>query len=207
MTPEVGTVVFAVARGLRGTRIGFGLVSGVDRVFRGPRGRRITGGLEHSAPLAKGSSGGPVVDRSGRLVGINTHRLGDGFYLAQPTDEALRGVVSRMDSGEFIERPTLGIAVAPPEVASRLRASVGLPDVTGVLVRNVEDGGPADRAGVRTGDLIVGAGESTVSSVDELFEVLDAHRTDAGLTLRLVRGADDTEVTVSFGDADPDTDA
>ena len=195
---DVGTVVFAVARGSRGTRVGFGLVSGVDRTFRGPRGRTISGGLEHSAPLAKGSSGGPLVDRSGRLVGVNTHRIGEGFYLAQPTDETLRSKVDRMAGGEFIERPTLGIAVAPPEVANRLRTSVGLPDATGVLVRHVEADGPADRAGVRTGDLIVGAGDASIGSVDALFEVLDRHDASLPLVLHLVRGADDAEVSVSF---------
>jgi serine protease Do len=207
VTPSVGTIVFAVSGGSRGTRIGFGLVSGVDRTFRGPRGRKISGGLEHSAPLARGSSGGPVVDREGRLLGINTHRLGEGFYLAQPTDDTLRTRIDRMDRGEFIERPTLGIAVAPPEVANRLRASVGLPDAAGVLVRQVSEGSPAERAGVRTGDLIVGAGDRSVRSVDELFEVLDDHDPAAELVLHLVRGADDAEVSVSFGtdDASADT--
>ena len=62
---------------------------GVERSFRGPRGRRITGSIEHVAPLLPGSSGGPIVNAEGRLLGLNTHRLGEGFYLAIPADETL----------------------------------------------------------------------------------------------------------------------
>ena len=63
---EIGTPVFALANpGGRGLRVTFGFVSGIERTFRGPRGRRITGSLEHTAPLLPGSSGGPVLDRRG----------------------------------------------------------------------------------------------------------------------------------------------
>ena len=194
--PSVGDVVFAVARGLRGTRLGFGLVSGTGRSFRGPRGRRITSGVEHSAPLARGSSGGPLVDRSGRLVAVNTHRLGDGFYVAQPADDSLRSKVDRMGAGERIERPTLGIAVAPPEVGARLRAAVGLPERAGLLVRDVEDDGPAHRAGVRPGDLVVTAAGHDLDSVDDLFDALDDQEPGASFELVLVRGADELTVAV-----------
>ena len=65
----IGAPVFALANpGGRGLRVTFGFVSGVDRTFRGPRGRRITGSLEHTAPLPPGSSGGPVIDGSGQLL-------------------------------------------------------------------------------------------------------------------------------------------
>ena len=66
-----------------------GLVSAVNRAFRGPRGRRVTGTIEHTAPLVKGSSGGPVLDLDGGLIGLNTNRLGEGFYAAIPADADL----------------------------------------------------------------------------------------------------------------------
>ena len=89
--------MFALANpGGRGLRVTFGFVSGVERTFRGPRGRRITGSLEHTAPLLPGSSGGPVLTAAGQLLGINTNRLGEGFYLAIPADEALRGRVDAL---------------------------------------------------------------------------------------------------------------
>ena len=61
-------------------------MSGIGRSFRGPRGRRVTGALEHTAPLLPGSSGGPVVNPEGQLLGINTNRLGEGFYQAIGAD-------------------------------------------------------------------------------------------------------------------------
>src|SRR5260221_1495250 len=145
---SVGTPVFALANpGGRGLRVTFGFVSGIDRTFRGPRGRRITGSVEHTAPLLPGSSGGPVVDAAGRLVGINTNRLGEGFYLAIPADEALRGRIDALGRGESTTTPRLGIAVAPRHVARRMRRAVGLPETEGLLIRDVTVANPAWPAG------------------------------------------------------------
>ena len=122
---SVGMPVFALANpGGRGLRVTFGTVSGIDRSFRGPRGLRITGSLEHTAPLLPGSSGGPVVDAAGQLLGINTNRLGEGFYLAIPADEALRGRVDALGRGESVRPPQLGITITPghgPSPAGRTR--------------------------------------------------------------------------------------
>jgi serine protease Do len=194
--PVVGQAVFAAGRGRHGLRVTFGLVSGVDRVFRGPRGRRITDSVEHTAPLARGSSGGPIADAEGRLLGINTHRLGDGFYLAIPAGATLRERVDRLAAGESPTRRRLGISVAPAFVARRLRRAVGLPERDGLLVRGVEDGSPAAAAGVATGDLVVSANGTDVRTADDLWAVLD----DAGdaVELGIVRGTDELTVRVSF---------
>src|SRR5580693_2555846 len=163
---EIGTPVFALANpGGRGLRVTFGFVSGVERSFRGPRGRRITGSLEHTAPLLPGSSGGPVVNAAGQLLGINTNRLGEGFYLAIPADEALRGQVDTLARGESVEPPQLGIAIAPGHVARRLRRAVGLPEADGLLIREVGENSPAARAGLARGDLIVAVGGQPVRGV------------------------------------------
>jgi S1-C subfamily serine protease len=69
----------------------FGFVSGVERTFRGPRGRRITGSVEHTAPLLPGSSGGPVLDAGGRLLAINTHRLETGSRKRRDSRRATGG--------------------------------------------------------------------------------------------------------------------
>ena len=123
--PAIGMSVFALANpGGRGLRVTFGFVSGIDRTFRGPRGLRITGSLEHTAPLLPGSSGGPVLDAAGQLLGINTNRLGEGFYLAIPADEALRRRVDALARGESVTPPQLGITITPGHVARRLRRAV-----------------------------------------------------------------------------------
>ena len=196
---SVGTPVFALANpGGRGLRVTFGFVSGIDRAFRGPRGRRITGSVEHTAPLLPGSSGGPVVNAAGRLVGINTNRLGEGFYLAIPADEALRGRIDALGRGESTTPPRLGIAIAPGHVARRLRRAVGLPETEGLLIREVTEGSPAGRAGLAQGDLIVAAAGQPVRTADDLFDALPA--TGGTVELSIVRGADERAVHVVLGE-------
>jgi serine protease Do len=195
--PGLGAPVFALANpGGRGLRVTVGYVSGVDRSFRGPRGRRITGSLEHTAPLLPGSSGGPIVDGDGRLLGVNTNRLGEGFYLAIPADQHLRDRAEALGRGDSRGRPRLGVAVAPAHVARRLRRAVGLPETEGLLVRGVEEGSPAAAAGVTGGDLIAAAGGRQVATVDDLFGVLDT--AEGELELSLVRGTEERTVRVTL---------
>ncbi|MFL6207162.1 MAG: S1C family serine protease [Acidimicrobiales bacterium] len=205
---EPGDVVFAVGRtGDGGPRLTHGMVSGAERSFRGPRGRRITGSLEHTAPLARGSSGSPVVDADGRLLAINTARLAEGFYLAIPADDDLRNRVDALLRGESVHRLVLGVGLAPADVARQLRASVGLADREGLLVRSVAPDSPADRAGVRSGDLITQADGTGVTTVDDLHTALDAARGARSLRLHVVRGAEELDLTVQFDDpADPSGD-
>lgn len=197
---EIGSPVFALANpGGRGLRVTVGLVSGTERSFRGPRGRRISGSLEHTAPLLPGSSGGPIVDEDGTLLGLNTNRLGEGFYLAIPADPALRERVDALGRGETPERPRLGVAIAPPLVARRLRRAVGLPEAEGLLVRGVEEDGPAAHAGINEGDLITSAAGKPLRDADELYAVLDALTPGATLKLTVLHGTEERQVTVAFG--------
>ena len=196
--PGVGTPVFALSNpGGRGLRVTFGFVSGIERTFRGPRGRRITGSLEHTAPLLPGSSGGPVLDAGGRLLGINTNRLGEGFYLAIPADEALRGRADALGRGESAVSPRLGVTIAPGHVARRLRRAVGLPDTEGVLIRDVAEDSPAARAGLAQGDLIVAAAGRPVSTADDLFDALQAAQ-GGTIELTIIRGTDERAIQVTF---------
>jgi serine protease Do len=177
-----------------GARVTVGFVSAVERAFRGPGGRRISGSVEHTAPLAPGSSGGPIVDANGRLLGIDTNRLGEGFYLAVPADAALRERVAALGRGEAPTRQRLGIAVAPPMVARRLRRSVGLSERDGLLVRGVEDGSLAARAGIAEGDLVVSAAGKAIADVDDLHEVLGSASLPIELTI--LRGEEERTVSV-----------
>jgi serine protease Do len=191
----IGTPVFgAAASHGGGSRVTFGLVSSVARAFRGPGGRRIDGSVEHTAPLAPGSSGGALVDSDGKLVGLNTNRIGEGFYLALPADAALRERVDALAKGESPKRARLGVAIAPSHVARRLRRSVGLPERDGVLVRGVEEGSPAEAAGIDAGDLIVEAAGKAIADGDDLFAALAT--VSGAYEVKLVRGAEERSVTV-----------
>jgi S1-C subfamily serine protease len=197
--PAIGRAVLALGNpGGRGLRVTPGFVSATARSFRGPRGRRIAGAVEHTAPLPRGSSGGPLLDTSGRLLGINAVRVDGGLILAIPADESLRERVQALGRGEAPRRVRLGVAIAPPRVARRLRRAVGLPELDGVLIRAVEDDSAAARAGLERGDLIVAAGEHQIDRIDVLYEALDAARSDGRLDLLIVRGTDERNVSVTF---------
>jgi len=200
-TPGIGAPVFALSNpGGRGLRVTFGFVTGVERSFRGPRGRRITGSIEHVAPLLPGSSGGPIVNAEGRLLGLNTHRLGEGFYLSIPADATLRARVDALAQGVSKGRVRLGVGVAPSHVARGLRRAVGLPDAEGLLVRLVEDDSPASRAGLATGDLIVKAAGQPVRGMDDLFQALEA-AADGVIEVVVLRGAEERTIEVQLGAA------
>src|SRR4029079_16997364 len=109
--PGIGTPVVALANpGGRGLRATLGFVSSGGRSFRGPRGRRIRGAIEHPAPLPRGSSGGPLVDPDGNLLGVNSIRLDGGLILAVP-------------AGASVKERILGLARGEADAPARLRAA------------------------------------------------------------------------------------
>jgi serine protease Do len=194
----LGSPVLAMALNGGGPRITFGSVSSVAQRFSGPRGRPISGGLEHTAPLAPGSSGGPLLDFHGRLAGLNTNRLGGGFYVALPADETLRQTVAALQRGETLDRPRLGVAIAPERAGRRLRRAVGLPERDGLLVRAVDEDGPAARAGIEEGDLLVEADGQALRSADDLYALLGRLDPAAPLKLVVVRGTEERGVEIRF---------
>jgi serine protease Do len=199
--PAIGTPVIALANpGGRGLRATLGFVSSEGRSFRGPRGRRVRDAVEHTAALPRGSSGGPLVNAGGNLLGLNSIRLDGGLILAVPATSAVKERTLQLARGEAASPHRLGVAVAPPRVARRLRRAVGLPERDGLLVRAVEDDSPAARAGVERGDLIVAAGDGEIDGVDALYTALDAVPAAGGdLALTIVRGTEERDVEVTFG--------
>ena len=197
--PGTGTAVLALANpGGRGLRTTLGFVTSEGRSFRGPRGRRIAGAIEHTAPLPRGSSGGPLVDVEGRLLGLNALRLDGGLILAVPATAAVKERVERLARGEAPASPRLGVAIAPARAARRMRRAVGLPEHPGLLVRAVEDGSPASAAGIETGDLLVAGNGTELGSVDVLYELLDSAADGGSLELTVVRGTEERIVKVEF---------
>ena len=193
---ELGTSVFALARlGDGALRVTTGAVSALGRSFRGPRGRRIAGSVEHTAAVARGSAGGPLVDASGRLVGLSSVRLDGGLVLALTADADLQARAEELGRGEAPVRRTLGVGVVSSRTARRMRRAVGLPERDGLLVREVQADGPAAAAGVEAGDLIVAVAGSPVTSIDDLHAALDGAG-DSGIALALVRGEAEREVVV-----------
>jgi serine protease Do len=196
--PPIGSPVFALgAPAGRGLHVTAGAVASAPQSLRGPRGRMREGLIEHTAPLPRGSGGGPLLDAQGRLLGLNAVRLAYGLILALPAAD-VRARLDDLEQGQARAPRRLGVAVVPPRAARRLRSAVGLPEREGVLVRAVQDGSPAARAGVERGDLIVSLNDREVDSLDALFAVLDAAPLDQAVGLGVVRGTEQRELTVSL---------
>jgi S1-C subfamily serine protease len=197
---DVGAPVLSVAYlGRGGVHVTSGLVSATGQSFRGPRGRRVEDAFEHTAPLRPGSSGSPVLDVGGRVVGLNTSRVSGGLYLAVTADDRLRAAADALARGDSPQRPQLGVSIAPRRWAAGIREAAGLPPREGLLIRDADPHGPAGRAGIGPGDLIVAASGRRTTRVDDLHAALDALGDGDALTLELVRGVEERSVDVRFG--------
>lgn len=188
-SPPIGTTVVALAnpwgRGLSAT-LGFVASSRT----------RPAVGIAHTALCPRGASGGPLVAPDGALLGFNVTRLDGGFVLATATDTETRERIEQLVAGERRSDRTLGVAIAPPRVAKRLRRSVGLDEREGLLVRGVEADSAAFSAGIRHGDLIVAVGDSPIASVDDLLAQLENGSDE--LVVTVVRGVEEHTLTASL---------
>jgi S1-C subfamily serine protease len=193
--PEIGDAVFALGNPGSGLRATEGRVSAAPLTVRGRHGRRVEGVIEHTAPLPRGAGGGPLVDATGAVLGVNALRADPGFLLALPA-AVVRPAVDRLLEGRA-GSGYLGVALAPPRASRRMRAAVGLPASEGLLVRRVEPGAPAERAGVLAGDLLVGLEQTDVKDLDDVFRALDA--AEGPLSIKLLRGSERIELTVELG--------
>lgn len=194
---QIGAPVIALANPSGGgRRLSVGFISSLDHAFRGPRGREMGQLIEHTAALMPGSSGGPIVDAEGRVLGINTIRMGGGFYGAIAADKTFQERIERIGRGEVRSQRRIGIGIAPAFVARRLRRAVGLPARDGLLVRDVEDGSPAATAGIQEGDLVVDVGGRPVRDVNDMFEAIES-AADGSVSLTLVRGIEERTVEVT----------
>jgi serine protease Do len=129
---------------------------------------------------------------------VNTVRVEGGLILAAPADADLADRGERLGRGEAPSTRQLGVAVAPPRAARRMRRAVGLPERDGLLVRQVEEDGAAARAGLAAGDLIVAAAGRPVDGPESVHTALDALADGEELVLGVVRGTEEREVRVAF---------
>lgn len=174
---QVGQLVVAIGNpmGLAGS-VTTGVVSGLGRSLparSGAHTRMIEDVIQTDAALNPGNSGGALVDTSARLVGVNTAVAGVGLGLAVPINVTTRQILRALLEDGYVRRSVLGVAVAPaplpPVLSERLGRNQGLRLV------QVEAGGPADRAGLRAGDLVVTIGGQPVDDAQTLQRRLFGH--------------------------------
>jgi serine protease Do len=192
--PRLGGPVFALSDPGSGLRLTAGNISAASLTVRSRHGRALDL-IEHTAPLPRGSGGGPLVDPDGTVVGVNALRGAAGFLLALPA-RAVQAAVERIVEGR--EPTRLGVALASPSASRRMRRAVALPDHDGLLVQAVEDGSAADRAGVARGDLLVNLGGTPLATIDDLLSALDANSSAPAVELGVLRATEQVQLSVDL---------
>ena len=183
----VGQLVVAVGSplGLAGS-VTAGVVSALGRSMPAGQQRIIEDVIQTDAALNPGNSGGALADSRARVVGINTAVAGVGLGLAVPINDTTRRIVSALMHDGRVRRAYLGIAVAPAPVAPVWRSRLGGRS-TGLRVASVVAGGPADRAGLRTGDLLLTADGHEVATAQDLQRLMFAEAIGRRLGITVMR--------------------
>jgi S1-C subfamily serine protease len=195
---RVGQLVVAI-----GNPLGFqstvtaGVVSALGRSFRSVGGRLIDDVIQTDAALNPGNSGGPLVDARGRVVGVNTAVI----LPAQGICFAVGINTAKVVSGQLIQhgkirRGRIGVAGQNIPLLRLAQRAHGLDAKSGVLVTGVEPDSPAARAGVASGDIIVGFDGQGVSGIDDLHRLLVTERIGAHTTIAVLRNADRLELPI-----------
>lgn len=174
-----------------------GVVSALGRSLRSRSGRLIEQVIQTDAALNPGNSGGPLVASDGRVVGVNTAIIagGQGLSFAVPINTAMLVVPALLRDGR-VRRGYLGIAGQTVPLLRRVTRFHRLTQDTAVLVTSVESGAPADRAGLRDGDLVVSLDDTIIASLDDLHRALTDERIGSRAQMGILRGTERLQLLV-----------
>lgn len=196
---RVGQLVIAMGNplGFRST-VSTGVVSATGRAMRGVGGRLIENIIQHTAPLNPGNSGGPLVDTRGRVVGVNTAiiAMAQGLGFSVPSTTAHWVVGELLAHGE-VRRRWLGIAGTTVGLPRMLVRELDLLADEAIEVLNVDPNGPASRAGLQVGDVIVAAAGRVTMTVDDLTRIVSIAPAGEPLELSIVRHERLRELTIA----------
>jgi len=196
---RVGSLVLAVGRPGRDVSASFGIVSAVGEGWRTWQGARIDKVLRLDVAVYDGFSGGPVVDASGAVAGINNSALARGTPLALPGSAVDRVLDELLEKGH-VRRPFIGIAVQPVALSAAIVKQHGLSNDDGLLIVSIADNSPAEKAGMLLGDVLLEANGKTLTGPDELLDALAAAGTGGAVTLRFLRGGAVKTASITPGD-------
>jgi S1-C subfamily serine protease len=195
-----GHLVLAVGRpGPSGPMASLGVVSLVGGSWRTPEGGSIEGFIRSDAAMLPGFSGGPLVDVSGSILGLNSSTLGRQGGLTLPVTTIDR-VVDAIQKHGKVRRGFLGISAQAVAVNQRLAEELGLSQNRGLVVVGLEPDGPGEKQGLLIGDVIVEVGGTPVASVEELQDRLSGDVVGTEIEVRLVRGGALTNKSIVVGE-------
>ncbi len=194
-TVRAGQIAIAI-----GNPLGFeqtvtaGVVSAIGRSLRATTGRLIDDVIQTDAALNPGNSGGPLVDSSGRVIGINTAviRGAQGICFSVAGNTALN-VLSQILQHGRVRRATLGIEGATTHIPRHVARFAGIDQPSGVRVMKAIADGPAHRSEIKSGDLVIALDGEPVLGIDDLLRLLDHNRVNASVKVTLLRKGEQRE--------------
>ncbi|HEV7700754.1 MAG TPA: trypsin-like peptidase domain-containing protein [Pyrinomonadaceae bacterium] len=187
-----------------------GVISGLQRPIRARNGRPIDAAIQTDASINPGNSGGPLLDKYGRMIGINSQILSPsgeqggsvGVGFAVPVSIAKRVIPQLLQFGE-VKRPKLGASL--PAVSELAQRGYRVPVDSGLLVYQTQPGGSADRAGLKgigndgsIGDIILSADGQKLGDLDDLYRLLDKKQIGDTISLEVYRGGRTITVPVKL---------
>ncbi len=193
---RVGHVTLALGRPGRSVRATMGIASAIGGSWQSPGGRRFERYLQADVAMPPGFSGGPLVDVHGSAIGMNTSALRRFASPTVPAGDVRRVTETLLEHGT-VRRGYLGVTPQPARLPPAIAEELG--QETGLLVTFVEPGGPADKAGLLLGDVMVAFGGAPVRHIDDLFGAL-AESAGSKAPVRVLRGGQLSEISVGVGE-------
>jgi S1-C subfamily serine protease len=199
-TLRPGNLVLALARlDETGARAAFGAVSVVGGAWRPWGGGEIDRLILSDVNLYPGFGGGPLVDPSGQVLGINSGRLSRPYATTLPA-ETVNRVIGQLASRGYVRRGYLGATMQPVELQQQLRSRLGLDRGGALLVVSIEPDGPSAAGGLLVGDVIMAIAGRPVAEPEDVLKALDGDTVGRTLPLELVRGGRLEQVEVLIGE-------
>ena len=196
---KVGHIVLAVGYGPRAS---WGIVSALGGRWHTWRGGEIDQLLRLDLTLYPGFSGGPLVDVQGRVVGINTSGLSGQLELAIPVSTVARVADELIDKGR-VSRGFLGVGLQPVRLPESLRRTLAAAPEIGLIVVSVHPDGPAAKAGLLLGDVLVTLDDTPVGAPEDVQAVVGARSVGSTITATILRAGAPAEARITVGERPP----
>ena len=197
---RVGQIVLALGRpSLQGVEASLGVISAVGGPIRTGRGGLLESYIRTDTTPFPGFSGGPLINASGKIMGLNTSGFGHGVALTIPASLAWR-VAEVLAKHGHVRRGYLGVRSQPVKILPAQQQALGREQATGLLLISVEEGSPAEQGGMLVGDILVGIAGQPVSDPDELFTGLSGTVVGQPTPVQVLRAGQPVTLTITIGE-------
>jgi S1-C subfamily serine protease len=197
---KLANLVLALGRSWRGNLVASaGIVGGLSGAWQTWAGGKIDQHIRLDLELYSGLSGGPLVNAEGKVIGINTRGVARGRAVTIPASTVDRVVDELLEKGH-IARPYLGLAMQPVAVPESLRSKFKSELTNGLVVVHVEPSGPADRAGILLGDILVELRGKPLEGLESVQQILSSAKIGDKVPVTVLRGGSPTQLNVTLDD-------